>query len=209
MESIQSDNEEIDAISEDLLLRILPFVDWAKLGDQWGDAGTNAVWATLDKVCITEGRYSDPESKTLWSDVYPDDQAYRNLYVMKALQNAGEEQADRFARVLKKQYEYDKNVFALCLGQLKEEERLVVASALQTVGIDAGEAKTRQNVTIKLDTKKPTLQLTIRLEGETVFDEEVETSSGSITIPLIGSGRAWMDVYFNTRLVSAEEIIFR
>lgn len=208
MEIIQSGDEGTDSPSADLLLRILPFIDWAKLYDQWGTAGTNAVWATLDKVCITEGRYSDPESKTLWSDVYPDDQAYRNLYVMKALQNADQGTTSGFASILKKQYEYDKNIFALCLGQLNEGERKAVEAALQTVNVEPGPAKSRRNFTIKLDTSKPRIQLTIKLDGEIAFDKEVETASGSITIPLIGSGRTWMDVYFDMRLTGANEITF-
>lgn len=101
------------------LLRVLPFVDWATF-----DAGNwNKLYQFLDRYCLTEGQVYGPEATRMWSDVYPNDQAYRNLYVMLAALNSDGGYTEGFADILKKQQNYDSEIFETCLQDPTQAQR--------------------------------------------------------------------------------------
>ena len=106
----------------EMVLRILPFVDWNQLdGDE-----LNRLWEILDLACITQGRVYGPEEDRMWSDVYPEDQAYRNLYVMLAALNTDGAYAEWIRDLLGKQQAYDPQVFESCLQNLTAEQQEVI-----------------------------------------------------------------------------------
>ena len=106
----------------EMVLRILPFVDWNQLdGDE-----LNRLWELLDLACITQGRVYGPEEDRMWSDVYPEDQAYRDLYVMLAALNTDGAYAEWIRGLLEKQQAYDPQVFESCLQNLTAEQQEVI-----------------------------------------------------------------------------------
>lgn len=106
----------------EMVLRILPFVDWNQLdGDE-----LNQLWEFLDLACITQGRVYGPEEDRMWSDVYPEDQAYRDLYVMLAALNTDGAYAEWIRGLLEKQQAYDPQVFESCLQNLTAEQQEVI-----------------------------------------------------------------------------------
>ena len=114
MDSSQADPE--------MVLCILPFVDWSRLdGDE-----LNRLWEILNLACITQGRVYGPEEDRMWSDVYPDDQAYRDLYVMLAALNTDGAYAEGMEGLLEKQQAYDPQVFESCLQNLTPEQQDVI-----------------------------------------------------------------------------------
>ena len=102
------------------LLRALPFIDWKTLDatDYW-----NALYELLDKYCITEGQVYGPEETRMWSDVYPEDQAYRNMYVMLAALNSDGAYSEGLSSILQKQRDYDAGLFEKCIENLPQRDR--------------------------------------------------------------------------------------
>lgn len=106
----------------EMVLQILPFVNWNQLdGDE-----LNRLWELLDLACITQGRVYGPEEDRMWSDVYPEDQAYRDLYVMLAALNTDGAYAEWIRGLLEKQQAYDPQVFESCLQNLTAEQQEVI-----------------------------------------------------------------------------------
>lgn len=118
-EQLSADSGQADP---EMVLGILPFVDWSRLdGDE-----LNRLWEILNLACITQGRVYGPEEDRMWSDVYPDDQAYRDLYVMLAALNTGGAYAEGIEGLLEKQQAYDPQVFESCLQNLTAEQQEVI-----------------------------------------------------------------------------------
>lgn len=118
-EQLPADSSQADP---EMVLRILPFVDWSRLdGDE-----LNRLWEILNLACITQGRVYGPEEDRMWSDVYPDDQAYRDLYVMLAALNTDGAYAEGMEGLLEKQQAYDPQVFESCLQNLTPEQQDVI-----------------------------------------------------------------------------------
>lgn len=118
-EQLSADSSQADP---EMVLRILPFVDWSRLdGDE-----VNRLLEILDRACITQGRVYGPEEDRMWSDVYPDDQAYRDLYVMLAALNTDGAYAEGMEELLEKQRAYDPQVFESCLRNLTPEQQDVI-----------------------------------------------------------------------------------
>lgn len=123
-EQILEEQLSVDSSQSDpeMVLRILPFVDWSRLdGDE-----LNRLWEILNLACITQGRVYGPEEDRMWSDVYPDDQAYRDLYVMLAALNTDGAYAEGMEGLLEKQQAYDPQVFESCLQNLTPEQQDVI-----------------------------------------------------------------------------------
>ena len=113
---------DIDQADPEMVLCILPVVDWSRLdGDE-----LNRLLEILDRACITQGRVYGPEEDRMWSDVYPDDQAYRDLYVMLAALNTDGAYAEGMEGLLEKQQAYDPQVFESCLQNLTPEQQDVI-----------------------------------------------------------------------------------
>lgn len=123
-EQILEEQLSVDSSQEDpeMVLHILPFVDWSRLdGDE-----LNQLLELLNRGCITQGRVYGPEEDRMWSDVYPDDQAYRDLYVMLAALNTDGAYAEGMEGLLEKQQAYDPQVFEFCLQNLTAEQQEVI-----------------------------------------------------------------------------------
>ncbi len=123
-EQILEEQLSVDSSQADpeMVLCILPFVDWSRLdGDE-----LNRLWEILNLACITQGRVYGPEEDRMWSDVYPDDQAYRDLYVMLAALNTDGAYAEGMEGLLEKQQAYDPQVFESCLQNLTPEQQDVI-----------------------------------------------------------------------------------
>lgn len=112
---------------EESVLRLLPFVDWSGLGPD----GWNALYQIIDGCCLTEGRVYGPEETRMWSNVYPDDQAYRDAYVMLAALNADGAYAEGLAEILKKQRDYDADSFELALSALNSGQRETIEGLIK------------------------------------------------------------------------------
>lgn len=113
---------DIDQADPEMVLCILPFVDWSRLdGDE-----LSQLLELLNRGCITQGRVYGPEEDRMWSDVYPDDQAYRDLYVMLAALNTDGAYAEGMEGLLEKQQAYDPQVFELCLQNLTAEQQEII-----------------------------------------------------------------------------------
>lgn len=123
-EQILAEQLSADSGQEDpeMVLRILPFVDWSRVDGE----ELNRLLEILDGACLTQGRVYGPEEDRMWSDVYPDDQAYRNLYVMLAALNTDGAYAEGMGGLLEKQQAYDPQVFASCLQNLTQEQQQVI-----------------------------------------------------------------------------------
>lgn len=119
-----------DGITAELMLRVLPFVNWSDFDSKWGIEGWTTLRQLLDSGCISQGRVYGPEDTRKWSDVYPDDQLYRNLYVMLAVLNSDGEYAKDLTDILCKQKEYDPALFETCLQQLPPEPQEAIRGAM-------------------------------------------------------------------------------
>ena len=121
-------NEE-ETMEENMLATLFS-VDWENFDARWGAEGRGGLKTLLDTVCLTEGRVYGPEQTRMWSDVYPQDQLYRNLYVMYGALKAGVEFEDIFGEVLKKQQTYNPAIFGEALLQLPSEMRTFVENLM-------------------------------------------------------------------------------
>ena len=101
------------------LLRVLPFVDLMRLSADKREK----LFAFLDRYCLSEGQVYGPEESRLWKDVYPEDQSYRDLYVMLAALNADGKCSEDFSAILQKQRRYDPASFESSLGALTQAQR--------------------------------------------------------------------------------------
>ncbi|HHX36737.1 MAG TPA: M56 family metallopeptidase [Clostridiaceae bacterium] len=116
-------NRGEDFHSPENLLATLPFVNWKQFESVWRAEGWSILLSQIDKFCLTQGRIYGPEETRMWSDVYPDDQAYRNMYVMLTALNTDGAYSEGISNILAKQKNYDSEIFDYCLEQLTEEQR--------------------------------------------------------------------------------------
>ena len=121
-------NEE-DVMEENMLATLFS-VDWENFDARWGAEGRGGLKTLLDTVCLTEGRVYGPEGTRMWSDVYPQDQLYRNLYVMHGAWKAGTDFGDIFGEALKKQQACRPAIFGEALLQLPSEMRAFVENLM-------------------------------------------------------------------------------
>ena len=127
MEQLLSGEDDIMA---ELLLRILPFINWSDFDSEWGPEGWSTLWQLLERSCISQGQVYGPEETRMWSDVYPDDQLYRNLYIMLATQNSDGAYTEGLVEILHKQREYDPELFDACLQQLTDTQQKVIKAVM-------------------------------------------------------------------------------
>ncbi len=111
-----------DEVSVEEILSALPYLDWDSFLDKLGSWGWNELWEALEEACLTEGRVCSTGPQ-LWSEVYPDDQAYRDMYIMLSVRNSDGAYTEGLAYLLKKQRDYDPETFERCLLEFPEEER--------------------------------------------------------------------------------------
>jgi|GEM_PF-792793 len=130
LEELISDSE---SVLPESVLRSLPLVDWREFDTEWSAEGWNALWKMLNDYCLTEGQVYGPEETRMWSDVYPDDQAYRNLYVMLTALNTDGAYSEGIASILLKQKNYDTKIFDFCLEQLTTGQRGIINMLVETV----------------------------------------------------------------------------
>ena len=109
----------------------------------------------------------------MWRDVYPDDQAYRDMYMLLGYLNSDGAYAEGLAALLQKQFDYDPETFAYCLKHcLSEEQWLRVLTV-----IDARDA-IDMTVTLRyyekptLETKEPENSNTVLLNAKDPADAE-------------------------------------
>ena len=127
MEQLLSGEDDIMA---ELLLRVLPFINWSDFDSEWGAEGWRSLWQLLERSCISQGQVYGPEETRMWSDVYPDDQLYRNLYIMLATQNSDGAYTEGLVEILHKQREYDPELFDACLQQLTDTQQKVIKAVM-------------------------------------------------------------------------------
>ena len=134
-------NDLLDRLSteqvggEDLLM-LLPMIDWQGFDEYSRSAGYdiwNTLWNKLNEACVGEGRVYDPLHSLLWSDVYPDDQAYRDLYVSLGFLHSDGAYAEGLGEILKKQYAADPPSFVRCLQRLPEQQQKTIRTAAGSV----------------------------------------------------------------------------
>lgn len=120
--------KDVDGHLPENLIRVLPFVDWRAFDvDNW-----DRLYQFIDQYCLTEGQVYGPEETRMWKDVYPDDQAYRNLYVMLAALNSDGAYAEGLGDILSKQYAYDTATFTSCMeNSLTADQRAIILSLLR------------------------------------------------------------------------------
>ena len=121
------------------VLAKLPLMDWrafdaAADGNEW-----NALYSLLEAACLTEGRVYGPEETRLWSDVYPGDQVYRDMYMILGLLHSDGAYSEGLEELLRKQYAYDPAVFERCLREnlsADQEQRIRIALAWDSLGFE-------------------------------------------------------------------------
>lgn len=85
----------------------------------------------LQEVCLTDGRVYGPEVDRMWADVYPDDQAYRDMYMILGFFHTDAAYAEGVEELLKAQYAFDPASFERCLREgLSEEQETQIRIAL-------------------------------------------------------------------------------
>jgi hypothetical protein len=122
--------------SSDMVLYCLPNIDLPEFDARWGIAGWDALWSLLNEICVNENRVYGPEPDRMWYDVYPDDQAYRDLYVMKAALRTDGAYTEGLADILKKQYDYNSGVFMNCLEELTPGEKDTIIMIVSVTGLE-------------------------------------------------------------------------
>ena len=122
--------EDINSITPENVFRILPFIDWDELNREYVD-GWNIIWNLMNDHCLTEGQVYEPEEWRMWSDVYPQDQTYRNLYVMLAALNADGAYTDGISSILLKQKNYNSYIFDDSLDHLTIEQREIINALVE------------------------------------------------------------------------------
>ncbi len=140
LENGEEDNGE-------LIMRALPSGDLQKLEEEFGAEGWEKVLSILNACCLTEGRvYAGTQ---MWSDKYPDDQAYRDMYVIltavrwsgasyRVLEKRHGYDAQAYERryvedlipILKKQREYDPKSFDRCVRDLDPEQAAILSALI-------------------------------------------------------------------------------
>jgi beta-lactam-binding protein with PASTA domain/tRNA A-37 threonylcarbamoyl transferase component Bud32 len=78
----------------------------------------------------------------------------------------------------------------------------------QTPDDDNGDQPVTKTVKIKLDQKKETLLVTVKVNGETVYEETVETSQEYIYVPVTGKGTVLLEIYFDGKLTYSDPFRF-
>ena len=153
-------------------LKILPFVDWREF-DRRKDWEWNALYRRLEAAALTEGRIYGPEETRMWRDVYPDDQAYRDMYMILGYLNSDGAYAEGLAAILQKQFDYDPEVFAYCLKYcLTEEQRLRVLVVIDTHNAIDMTVTLRYYEKPTLETKEPENSNTVLLNAKDPADAE-------------------------------------
>ncbi len=82
----------------------------------------------LKDACIGKERIYGPEEWRTWADAYPNDQLYRNLYLMKFALKLDGAFYVRMEYVINELYNYDENLFEYCLEFFNSEERDILRS---------------------------------------------------------------------------------
>ena len=191
------DSVTSDDYSDENYLMILPLIDWRSM-DHQSPKIWDALWERLDRACLTEGRVYGQEDTRMWSDVYPDDQAYRDMYMILGFLNSDGAYAEGLATLLKKQYDYDSQTFECCLKYyLTEDQQRIVR--LSIAGEGEKEALTATLHFYDGPTKEktePKGQRTVVLDGSDHGD--AEKLKGLKTI--IDGIRYWNDDYMVDRV---------
>lgn len=100
--------------TDELYLKYLNRIDWHAFKKDSGDEGWDLLYKIIDRACI--GTNSQKARS------YPNDQMYRNLYIMKGAVRAGEDYAQDFSVILGKLRDHDEKLYKFCLTQLPEHE---------------------------------------------------------------------------------------
>ncbi len=87
---------------------------WQTFKEECGDEGWGYLYNIIDRACI--GGNGQKAQR------YPNDQMYRNLYIMKGAVRAGEDYAQDFSVILGKLRDHDEKLYKFCLTQLPEHE---------------------------------------------------------------------------------------
>jgi hypothetical protein len=118
----------------EMVLRMLPHVDWSSFGDMYGSEGWEALRPVLLQGCRSTGFSNDPE-----------DQSYRDTYVMLAALNA-EDTAwfPELCEILRLQESADPERFARCLSLLGERGGRLLSGMEAAEHADSGLALLRE-----------------------------------------------------------------
>ncbi len=191
------DSVSSDEYMDENYLMILPLIDWRDM-DRRSAKTWDVLWERLDRASLTEGRVYGPEDTRMWSDVYPDDQAYRDMYMILGFLNSDGAYAEGLATLMKKQYDYDPHTFECCLKYyLTEDQQRIVR--LSIAGDGGKEALTATLHFYDGPTKEktePKGQRTVVLDGSDPGD--AEKLKGLKTI--IDGIRYWNDDYMTDRV---------
>ena len=118
----------------EMVLRMLPHVDWSSFGDTYGSEGWEALRPVLLQGCRSTGFSNDPE-----------DQSYRDTYVMLAALNAeGTAFFPELCEILRLQESADPERFARCLSLLGERGGRLLSGMEAAEHADSGLALLRE-----------------------------------------------------------------
>ena len=188
-------------IDDEIYLMHLPFVDWREF-DRRSDWDWNALYQRLEAAALTEGRVYGPEETRMWRDVYPDDQAYRDMYMLLGYLNSDGAYAEGLAALLQKQFDYDPETFAYCLKYcLSEEQRLQVLTVIDARDAIDMTATLRYYKNPTLEKKEPEIGNTVLLNAKDPADAEKIDG-----VKAILDKKSWM--WTNDQMVDRVEFYF-
>jgi len=64
-----------------------------------------------------------------------------------------------------------------------------------------------QKIKIQLPSDRETVHVVVKVDGNVVYDETVETQPGILWVPITGNSRVWVDIYFDNELAGAQEVV--
>lgn len=106
------------------VMRELYAIDWERFIDKYGEEGLDTLFVRLLEGSIGANRvYMDSHPPVMWYNMYPDDQKYRDMYMMLAALNAPESVKNRFRPILIRQKVYDIDAYMYCLDLLTPEQK--------------------------------------------------------------------------------------
>ena len=105
-------------------LAYLPFADLWAFAEKYGTEGLSALAEKLAEISDSRDQMQGPEdTRHWWRENYPEDQSYRDLYMMLTLRHTDESIARYFGPVLTALREADKQRFRACLDTLDKADR--------------------------------------------------------------------------------------
>ncbi len=107
---------------EENILTLLPLIDWSTLERSSYDIDPGALFKAIEHAAIGNDDY--------YTDTYPDDQLYRDLYVMKTYFNTDGAYSEFLAEILLRQHEHDTAIFETALKYFSIDQQDTIMDAV-------------------------------------------------------------------------------